>query len=54
MNCTDKSSSDDAADGLITTPINADGLIDNPIYSTYNANINVLDDAIDGFMMLMC
>ena len=53
MNCTDKSSSDDAADGLIATPINTDGFITNPIYSTENADTNVLDYDIGGLMTLM-
>ena len=34
MNLNDKSISDDAVDGLIATPIDADGLIVSPTYST--------------------
>ena len=41
MNCADKSISDDTADGLIDTPINAYKLIANNIYSKECADTNV-------------
>ena len=41
-------------DVLIATPINADGSIPNPIDSVDYADSNVLDDAVDRLIMLMC
>ena len=41
-------------DVLIATPIDTYGLITNPINSMDCADTNVLDDAVDRLMMLMC
>ena len=41
-------------DGLITTPIDVDGMITTPVNSADCYDTNVLDDAVDILMMLVC
>ena len=53
MDCAGISILDDAADGLIATNIDVDRFIANNINSTDYDNANILDDAVDGLMMLV-
>ena len=54
INFSGKSISYDTADLLIATPNDADEFIATPSNSTDCADTNILDDTVDGFMMLMC